>query len=185
MAKARVYGSNAQIFVKHPVLQTDIQIGEVDSFSARQKTNLITSRPIGKSMEKGNLIYGGWELDFRGGKIDWKLADTIHNQDMMLRMFGYFPTFTITQKIIHYDGTIEEYNYPDTIIYGYEIGMDGAMNELGESFKGFSSTRDKGLFGLGTDVGALATNLIGEIVANVAVEAAEEAANTIGNALGF
>lgn len=184
MSKARILGSSAKILVKHPVTQFDIKIGEIDKFTATSETNITKSRPIGKSMPRPNMIYGGWSLRFEGGKVDWELALQIHSQDLTMRLLGYHPTFNIIQQIKYYDGTVEEYTFPNTIIYGYEITMDGSNEFIGESFEGYSHQRDKGIFDIATIVTTVSA-LAGEIIASAAQEALDEILNEMANGLGL
>lgn len=141
MPKARVQGSSAVIKVKDPFLGLDIQIGEIDGFSAKSTTSINKSRPIGASIETAQIRYGGFELSFKGGKVDWHLAKLLHAQDTLLRTIGVAPVFTIEQTVKYFDGSKEIFSYPNSVIFGYEFNADGADNELGENFSGFASYR--------------------------------------------
>lgn len=142
MSKARVLGQSALIKVRDPGTGLDIKIGEVDKFTAKSTSSLVKSRPIGTSLQTPHLQYGGWELSFSGGKIDWNLANTIHAQDVLLRSAGDYPAFNVESTIRHSDGSNETYLYVGVLIFGYEETMNTG-EEIGETFNGFSPERNQ------------------------------------------
>jgi hypothetical protein len=175
--KARVLSSSAVITVKDPFYQTEIQIGEVDKFSAKSTSSTIKSRPIGTAIENVQYKYGGYELSFNGGKIDWNLANMFHAQDLLARTAGDSPRFNIQQTIRYADGTVETYIYINAIIHGYEIDIDSG-SEVTEAFSGYAPTRDQlGLEQFQSTVYAALTTTVQQAI--------NEAQNIIADQIGF
>jgi hypothetical protein len=138
MGKARVYSNNAVILIHSQALLTPIPLGELDSFKATSSTSIIKSRPIGFINEQATLQYGGWDLSFDGGKVDWSLAHYYWLQDRQLRAGGVEPEIMISETVLHYNGAIEQYLYKGVTIFGLESDKG---EEVKESAKGFSSYR--------------------------------------------
>ena len=65
----------------------------------------------------------------------------IHAQDQQIQSGGRSPNFSIKQRISYYDGTIEEFEYVNVSIYGYEIDMGSATDEISEKVTGFAADR--------------------------------------------
>ena len=139
MGKARILGRDAEIFATAGA--TVVSLGEVDKFSAKKQDELKKSQALGQKNATTNVVHGGWELSFEGGKVDWQLAQAVHAQDAQITSGGRSPYFTIKQKITYYDGTVEEFVYYDVSIYGYEIDMGSATDEISEKVTGFASYR--------------------------------------------
>lgn len=139
MGKARILGRDAQIFANAG--STVIALGEVDKFSAKKLDELKKSQPLGEKNPTSNVVHMGWELSFEGGKVDWALAQMIHAQDEQIRSGGRSPYFSIKQRITYYDGKIEEFEYTDVSIYGYEMDMGSSTDEITEKVTGFAGAR--------------------------------------------
>ena len=175
-SKARVLGCNAVIEVKDPVLGFNIKVGEIDNFSVSATSSLIKSRPIGSAIETIQYKYGGYELSFSGGKVDWELANLLHAQDLLARSIGECPVFNVVSTITHFDGTKETYLYNNVIIHGYEESMQ-SDSQITESFKGYSPQKQQiGLEQIGTAIYG--------IISSVVQEAITEGINKIGSEFG-
>ena len=184
MSKARVQGSSAIIKVKDPFLGFDISIGELDSFSAKSTSSIIKSRPIGHSIETPQFKYGGYDLSFKGGKVDWQLARVMHSQDTLALTIGVVPIFKIEQKINHFDGTEEIYVYNNVMVFGYDLSADGANSDITESVSAFAPDRSSLNFtNGGQDIYGIVNAMIQE-ASNVAYEAAGNLAGRVASNIG-
>lgn len=175
--KARALSSSATITVKDPIIGVEIKIGEVDKFSAKSTSSIIKSRPIGTALETTQYKYGGYDLSFSGGKIDWELANLLHAQDTIARSIGECPKFTVEQRIVFYDGHVETYLYNNVILSGYGVDINSG-DEIQESFSGYATERNQ--FGL-EQIGSIAYNLVNSVVQ----EAINEGFNKLSEEIGL
>jgi hypothetical protein len=172
--KSRVLSSSAVIEVADRSSTMSLMVGEIDSFTAKSNTAMAKSRPIGASMESAYLKYGGYDLSFKGGKVDWNLANKIHAQDVLLRTLGLCPLFTVKQEIKYYNGEIETYVYNDVVLFGYSLDAKSG-DEIGEEFSGYAPQRNiLSLTSFGETVVQLTLKVIGDIIEETAKQAAEE-----------
>jgi hypothetical protein len=141
-AKDRILGSSAKIelYTSNSGLMTI----EVDSFTASQKHTTKNWHPLGEVGERQQLIYVGWDLDFKTGKIDSQITDFFNAIDQVLLAGQPAPRVRVTETIQHLDGNIETWVFPDAILFGYQGDASNAEDEIKESFKGSCSKRIKG-----------------------------------------
>jgi hypothetical protein len=152
MGKARIQKQHVKLFLLSqdlflPVKATidfskGIFLGEVDSFKATSRTKVVISRPAGYINEGATHDYGGWDLSFDGGKVDWELANFYWLQDQTLRAGGQPPAFLFMEEIWHYNGAYEQWWYKDCSLFGFD-GSRGDDNT--ESIKGFSPIKTLGI----------------------------------------
>lgn len=142
MSKDRILGSSAKI----DLFRNDGKLMsiETDSFTANQKHEIKTWHPLGQVGERQQLIYKGWDMDIKTGKIDDQIASFFAYIDEQLLAGKPSPRVRITQTIEHFDGNKEVWIYPDTIIYGYGSDTSNAEDEIKENFKGACTLRVKG-----------------------------------------
>jgi hypothetical protein len=143
MAKARVFSKNVKLFLFSEDTLAPIFLGEIDSFKKTSNTKIIKSRDIGYVNEQATVDYGGWDLSFDGGKVDWRLARFYLIQDRYLRDGIQPPELYILETIKHYNGTIEQYSYRHVTLFGFE-GEHQSQQESTESIQGFSPYRQLG-----------------------------------------
>lgn len=136
MGKPRVYGNNARIYVINPVTQTEIQVGEVDKFKAKNDDELRKSKALGETEYTSQVTFGGYTLDFEGGKVDSNLAALMHAQDNQISHGGRSPYFVVKERVKLLDGTIEEWIYPEVSLHGYDKDAP-SEDQLTEKFGGF------------------------------------------------
>lgn len=139
MGKDRILGSMATITVNGP--NGPVPCGEFDKFTAKQKSELKERKPLGQIKPHGQVSYGGWEMDFEGGKIDSALANVVATINGDLLNGKPAPKFTVVQTIKRYDGAVERYKYPDASLYGFEQSIDKADDEIKEKIKGWAAER--------------------------------------------
>jgi len=139
MGKARVLGSKAVLKVLNPVDQSEIQVGEVDKFTATSQAEVKKSQPLGQGYITSQQVFKGWELSLEAGKVDWKMAlEIVAANDLQTVQTGRSAQYSVTQTITYYDGSIETWLYKDVTFYGYEMSAESAEEEVKESIKGFS-----------------------------------------------
>lgn len=141
MPKDRILGSSATIELYAP---TGRMVIEVDSFTATQKHEVKSWHPLGNVPQRDQLIYKGWELDFKTGKIDDQVTSFFSMVDQMLLNGQAAPRVRVTETIQHFDGTQEIWIYPDSVLYQYKGDASNAEDEIKEEFKGSCGTRVKG-----------------------------------------
>ncbi|GIM47039.1 hypothetical protein DNHGIG_25880 [Collibacillus ludicampi] len=141
MAKDRILGSSATIELYTPNGVLSI---EVDSFSKNQKHEIKTWHPLGEVGEHHQVIYKGWEMDFKTGKIDDQIANFFDTLDQMLLAGQAAPRVRVVETIKHFDGNNEVWIYPDTVLYGYKGDASNAEDEIKEEFKGACTKRIRG-----------------------------------------
>lgn len=144
MGKARIVGNNAIISIHSQALLTPIPLGEIDSFKAKSLTTVNKSRPIGFQNTRATLQYGGYDLSFEIGKVDWALGHYYWLQDRTLRGGELPPELFINETIYHYDGTIENYVYNGVTLFDFDISR--AIDDCNERIQGFAASRDSGIF---------------------------------------
>jgi len=148
--KARIQGSQAKlIFFPEGTGVVPLDLGELDEFEATQMSEVVKRRPMGYSIESTTYKYSGWNLSFRGGKVDWKLARWAFNQDRAARIPGKTNGFSILQTVTHFDTrvgglpAIEQYLYTNVVLFGLEQRFKGG-DDVTEEMKGFCAKREIG-----------------------------------------
>jgi hypothetical protein len=135
MGKPRVRGSHAKIFVQDQA-GSNIQVGEINKFSVKELGELKKSRAIGEHEITSTKTFEGYDLSFEGGKVDWKLAALLHQQDNVILENRRTPYFKVVQTIEYYKQGTETFTYPEVTIHGYNMDID-ANDEITEKFEGF------------------------------------------------
>ncbi|NRD80284.1 hypothetical protein HPT25_23460 [Bacillus sp. BRMEA1] len=141
MAKDRILGSSAKLEL---YTDTGVIATEVDSCTATQKHEIKTWHPLGEIGERQQVIYKGWDLDFKTGKIDDQIANFFDTIDQALLAGKPAPRVRVTETITHFDGSIETWIYPDTVLYNYAQDLSNSEDEIKENFKGACSKRIRG-----------------------------------------
>lgn len=167
MGKKRLEGQHCKIYV-NDATGSKIPIGEVNKLSVKTNNELRKSRSIGEAENSSSLTFEGYELSFEGGKVDWRAAALLHQQDLEIVLGERTPYFTVVQELKYFgDNSRETHTYPEVTIYGYEIEVD-ANSEIQEKFSGYCGKR-KSVVGTGQ-----AQNDVYEIVINSLIAKALE-----------
>ena len=143
MGKARVNGNHVQLLIFNQQNLAPLFLGELDNFQATSQTSIIKSRPIGFIQEGVTHNYGGWDLSFDGGKVDWALCHYYWLQDQKLRKRRVPPQLMIIESVEHYNGALEQYVYKNVSLYGLDLQRP-AGDTLTETMKGFAANRTLG-----------------------------------------
>lgn len=141
MAKDRILGSSAKVEL---YTATGVLAIEIDSFSATAKHDMKMWHPLGEIGERQQLIYKGWELDFKTGKIDAQIANFFYAIDQALLAGQSAPRVRVTETIKNFDGNNEIWIYPDVVLSGYKGDASNSEDEIKEEFKGQCTLRIKG-----------------------------------------
>ena len=142
MSKDRILGSSVKLqLTKNDGSQLEI---EVDSFSKSQKHEIKARQPLGQVGEHHQVIYKGWEMEFKLGKVDAGVAGFFAEIDTDLLAGRVAPRVKVVETIQHYDGSSEVWIYPDTVLYGYKGDAGNASDEIKEEFKGACNKRERG-----------------------------------------
>jgi hypothetical protein len=140
MGKKRLEGQHCKLIVKDSA-GNQISIGEVNKLTVKTNNELRKSRSIGDSENSSSLTFEGYELSFEGGKVDWKAAALLHQQDVEIVNGNRTPYFIVEQKLKYFGTNIlQTVTYPEVTIYGYEIEVD-ANSEIQEKFSGYCGKR--------------------------------------------
>lgn len=165
----RLLSDRTRIFVKSE--GKIVRVGEFDTFSVTHRDSVRTFKPVGETREIAILQEAGYDLSFSGGKVDWNLARLLHKQELFYNTrkpgegkgiastFGDFsvlpqndihykvshvaPKFEVEHTIFHYNGSIETYIYEDVTLYGYQIDVNGDLEQIRESVKGHSPRKTR------------------------------------------
>jgi hypothetical protein len=143
-----------------------IRIGDLDNFTVSSRDSIRVFRPVGETREYAQYESRGYDISFSGGKVDWQLARLLHKQEFLFNnrkagqqdipielfletnnlkdMRFINPVFEIEHTVNHYNGNIESWVYEEVTLYGYSLTVDGDLEQLKESAKGFSPTRSRG-----------------------------------------
>lgn len=135
MGTPRIRSKHSKVFVQD-MSGADILVGEIDSLTEKDLSDVTKSQAMGQLDITANVEFGGWELSFEGGKVDADLAALVHAQDKQIAAGGRSPYFKVVQQKKFWNGTIEEYVYPEVTIYGYDCTTPN-QDALTEKFTGF------------------------------------------------
>lgn len=142
MGKDRILGSAAKIEIFKA--SGGVMAIEVDSFSATQKHDQKQWHPLGQIGERQQLIYKGWDLDFKTGKIDDQVSAFFDTIDVALLAGQPAPRVRVVETIKHFDGNNETWVYTDVVLSGYKKDASTSDDEIKEEFKGSCTLRIKG-----------------------------------------
>lgn len=142
MAKDRILGSSAKIELYQA--SGAVISAEVDSFTATPQHDKKKFHPLGEIGERTQLVYKGYEMDFKIGKTDDQIAVLFYAIDQALLAGQPAPRVQVTQTIKHFDGNVEIWKYPDTVLADYKSDASNSEDEIKEDFKGYCTTRVKG-----------------------------------------
>lgn len=137
MGKKRLEGQHSKIFVKSG--NDLVKIGEINKVSVKTNNELRKSRSIGEAENSSSSTFEGYEMSFEGGKVDWRAAALLHQQDAKIVAGERTPYFVVEQQFKYFgqNGANREIiTYPEVTIYGYEVEVD-ANSEIQEKFSGY------------------------------------------------
>lgn len=142
MSKDRVLGSSCSIDVYGT--SGPVPFGEMDSFNAEPEHELKKFHPIGQVEEHNQLIYKGYKLSFKGGKINGDLDKIQEAIDSALLAGQSTPRYRITQTTILTDGTVEKWIYDNALIYNLKTDVSNAEDEIKQDLSGWAPRRVRG-----------------------------------------
>ncbi|MBL0386227.1 hypothetical protein JJB07_06120 [Tumebacillus sp. ITR2] len=143
MSKDRILGSAARIELI-PGNGKAVMTIEVDGFTKTQKHEIKSRNPLGYVGEHHQVVYKGWELDFKLGKVDTQVSEFFKTLDDALLSGTSVPRVTVIETIKHFDGSNEVWVYPETVLHSYKSDAANAADEIKEEFKGACNRRVRG-----------------------------------------
>ncbi|EPZ47633.1 hypothetical protein [Alicyclobacillus acidoterrestris] len=143
-AKDRVLGSSATIALYNTSTGGYVTFAECDSFTATRKSSQKQYQPLGQVGQRTQDIYEGWTLSFGGAIVDHSYDDIVYQIDQSALSGAANMRFRVTETIEYYDGSIETWVYPDTVLYGFEKDISAANSEITWKFTGDAQTRVQG-----------------------------------------
>ena len=120
-----------------------VPVGEVLKFTAKQEGELKKKQPLGETKIHAQYVPQGWTLDWDGEKIDRELASLIAEMEGNYHNGEPMPRFIFHQVVTHYDGSVEEYKYPESVIHDYQFSQDKASDAIKEQAKAFAPSREQ------------------------------------------
>ena len=141
MSQDRILGSMVKLQVYGP--NGPVNLAELDSFSADDQSELKKFRPLGQVKPHGQVIYGGYNLSFKGAKIDdsWD-AVQLGNDEALLNGQAA-PRYRIVDTTTWFNGTAETWVYDNVILYGFKVDKANAGDEIKQDFTGFAEIRTR------------------------------------------
>ncbi len=140
MSQDRILGSSCTIDIYGQ--SGPVPFGEVDSFTAEPEHELKKFHPVGQIPEHGQLIYKGYKLSFKGGKINGDLEAIQTAIDAALLAGQKAPRYRVTQTTILYDGAVEKWVYDNALLYNLKIDVSNAADEIKQDFSGWAPKRE-------------------------------------------
>lgn len=157
--KERILSNRVRIFFRDLLSGNKILLGELDNFSFKQRDNIKIRKPAGFYHEVMTQYEpGGWDLEFSGGKVDWRLMRLMVRQSQVTafnnaagivtelahKSKNFAPLIDIEYTVYHFSGSIEQYIFGQCILYNFDGIVNGDMAEVTENFKGFCPVVYKG-----------------------------------------
>jgi hypothetical protein len=133
MTQLQVYSSNGPI-----------TFAELDGFTVSDKTEQKKFQPLGQVAPHGQLIYAGYELSFKGAKIDDSWDNLQSSNDTALLAGQSAPRYRIVDTTTWFDGTVETWIYDQVLLYNFKSDKAAAGEEIKQDFTGFAATRIRG-----------------------------------------
>lgn len=142
MSQDRILGSSATIEIYSS--SGPISFGEIDSFNSEPEHELKKFHPLGQVEEHGQIIYKGYKLSFKGGKINGDLDAIQEAIDTALLAGQSAPRYRITELTILFDGTVETWVYDNALIYNLKVDKSNAADEIKQDLSGWAPKRVRG-----------------------------------------
>jgi len=118
-----------------------VDLAEIDSFTAKARHDKKTYKPLGQFEDHEQTIYKGYDLTFKGGKIDSSWDSLQADIDTALLAGESAPTYTVKEVTTFYDGTTKTWVYKNVVLHGFEIDAAASGDEIKCSFTGFAPYR--------------------------------------------
>lgn len=142
MSQDRILGSSASIEIYGP--NGPIPFGEIDEFSSEPDHELKNFHPLGQVEQHSQIIYKGYKLTFKGGKVngDW---DSIQEAiDTALLNGQPAPRYRVTQTTIWFNGNVDTWVYDNALIYNLKIDDKNSEDQIDQDFSGWAPRRVRG-----------------------------------------
>ena len=139
VSQDRILGSMVLLQVYTP--GGPVAFAELDSFTAKNTEELKKYHPLGEVQPHGQLVYGGWDISFKGAKVDnsWDLIQA--GNDNALLAGNAAPRYRIVETTTWFNGNVETWIYDNVLIHGLNCDKAMANEEIKMDFSGFAPTR--------------------------------------------
>ena len=139
MSQDRILGSAVviQLYGKNG----PVTFAELDSFSADDQSELKKHRPLGQVPPHGQTVYGGYNISFKGAKIDDSWDQIQKANDDALLAGGQAPRYRIVDSTNWLNGNTETWVYDNVLLHGFKFDKANAGEEIKQDFTGFAPTR--------------------------------------------
>jgi hypothetical protein len=153
MSQDRILGSSALLQIYGS--SGPVSFAELDSFTAKDQTELKKFRPLGQVQPHGQLVFGGYELSFKGAKVDDAWDQIQQANDLNLLNGKAAPRYRIVETTTWFSGNVETWTYDHVLIYGLNVDKASAGEEIKQDFSGFAPTRTSGTAGSASNAGLI------------------------------
>lgn len=143
MSKDRILGSATQLQVYSST--GPINFAELDSFSVDDQAEVKKWRPLGQVEPHAQQVYGGYNLAFKGAKVndDWDRLQLANDQALLNGNAA--PRYRIVDTTTWMDGTVEVWVYPDVILHNFKFDKANSGEEIKLDFSGYAPRRENGV----------------------------------------
>jgi hypothetical protein len=142
VSQDRILGSATTVSVYGPNGPTPF--GELDAFNDEPGTTEKNWHPLGQVEDHQQLVYKGYKLTFKLGKIDDSIENIQQSLDAALVAGQSAPRYRIVNQTTWYSGNVETWIYDNALIYGLKDGFANAEDAIGQDLTGWSARKDRG-----------------------------------------
>jgi hypothetical protein len=142
VSQDRILGSSAQIQIYGP--NGPAPFGELDSFNDEPQTTEKNWHPLGQVEDHQQLVYKGYKLTFKLGKINGDIENIQQSLDAALLAGQPAPRYRIVVTTTWYSGQVETWIYNNALVYGLKDGFANAEDAIGQDLTGWSAKKERG-----------------------------------------
>jgi hypothetical protein len=142
MSQDRILGSAAQIQIYGQ--NGPAPFGELDSFSDEPTTAEKNWHPLGQVPDHQQLVYKGYKLTMKLGKINDDIENIQQSLDAALLAGRPAPLYRIVTQTTWYSGNVETWIYNNAQIYGLKDGFANAEDAIGQDLTGWAPKKERG-----------------------------------------
>jgi hypothetical protein len=153
MSQDRILGSSVVLQVYGP--NGPVPFAELDQFTAKNSEELKKFRPLGQVQPHGQLVYNGYDLSFKGAKVNDDWDQIAAANDLALLSGQAAPRYRIVEQTTWFSGNVEQWVYDNVLLYNFNTDSASSGEEIKRDISGFAPTRTNGGFSSNLGVQAL------------------------------
>lgn len=142
MSQDRILGSATTISIYGP--NGPVPFGELDGFTDEPGTTEKNWHPLGQIEDHQQLVYKGYKLTFKLGKVNGDIENLQQSLDAALLAGQPAPRYRIVDQTIWYSGNVETWIYDNALVYGLKISSSNAEDAIGQDLTGWAPRKDPG-----------------------------------------